>query len=85
MQPSVNYPPGYRNGRLYFDASMRVLTTDFDVAAYTKRARPKINVDVGELRSSLPGPTNATGLQRLFPMYSKLTAAPARPCRGSSW
>lgn len=50
MQLPENHPPGYRNGRLHFDASMRVLTTDFDVAAYTKRARPKINVDVGELR-----------------------------------
>lgn len=49
MQPTVQHPSGYRNGRLYYDESMRVLMTDFDVAEYTKRARPKIKVDVGEL------------------------------------
>lgn len=38
--------PGYRNGRLHLDDdSLRVLTTDFDVAAYTRDARGPIAVD----------------------------------------
>ncbi|AQP45857.1 hypothetical protein RPIT_14435 [Tessaracoccus flavus] len=39
-------PPGYRNGRLHLDDDkLRVLETDFDVAAYTRNARGPISVD----------------------------------------
>lgn len=38
--------PGYTNGRLHLDRdSHRVVTTDFDVAAYTQNARGPIPVD----------------------------------------
>lgn len=45
----VEHPPGYVCGRLHFDESMRVLHTDFDVADYTRRVRPRIRVDLGAL------------------------------------
>lgn len=39
-------PPGYRNGRLHHDHERySVLRTDFDVAAYTARARGQITID----------------------------------------
>lgn len=44
MQAPV-HPPGYVDGRLHFDERHRVLVTDFDVADYTRRARPRIVVD----------------------------------------
>lgn len=38
--------PGYTDGRLHLDRdSLRVVTTDFDVAAYTRDARGPIPVD----------------------------------------
>lgn len=39
------HPPGYRDGRLFFtDQDSAVLTTDFDVAAYTRNARGRFDV-----------------------------------------
>lgn len=49
-RPHVEHPPGYVNGRLHFEEDMRVLYTDFDVAGYTKRARPRIKVDLPDLQ-----------------------------------
>lgn len=43
--PGPAHPPGYRDGRLHYDATMApVLHTDFDVAAYTRGARGRIAV-----------------------------------------
>lgn len=43
---TLEHPPGYRDGRLFFDGEASgVLRTAFDVAAYTSHARGRIDVD----------------------------------------
>ncbi len=50
IRPSFDHPPGYTEGRLFFDGgASRVLTTSFDVAAYTRNARGRFDVDVDDV------------------------------------